>query len=175
MYDYKQTMNEDIRDHIRENYTQEEITEKLRNRDEWESELNDELWIDDAVTGNASGSYTFNSWKAQEYVNDNSDLLREALREFCTDGDTIAEKFLDGEWEYFDVTIRCYLLGSVLSDVLDELEEEFSEELENSEKSESAFDDFCAKFHGCDGCPFENLHTLDECKQAFRDQEEAQQ
>lgn len=130
MYDYKQAMNEDIRDHIRENYTPEEVIEKLQDRDEWESELNDELWAHDPVTGNASGSYTFNSWKAQEYVTDNTDLLREALRGFCTEPDTIAEKFLDGDWEYFDVTIRCYLLYSVIQEVLDELEEEFAEELE---------------------------------------------
>lgn len=130
MYDYNQAMNEDIRDHIRENYTPEEVIEKLQDRDEWESELNNELWTRDPVTGNASGSYTFNSWKAKEYVTDNTDLLREALCEFCTEPYTIAEKFLDGEWEYFDVTIRCYLLNSIICEVLDELEEEFAEELE---------------------------------------------
>lgn len=130
MYDYKQTMNDDIRDHIRENYAPEEIAEKLRDRDEWEQELNDDLWIDDSVTGNASGSYTFNRAKAREYVQDNTELLQEALREFCTESETIAEKFLNDDWEYFDVTIRCYLLGSVLYEVLDELEKEFPKELE---------------------------------------------
>lgn len=133
MYDYKQAMNEDIRDHIRENFTPEEVVEKLRDRDEWEQELNDDLWIDDSVTGNASGSYTFNRAEARDYVQDNTELLQEALREFCTDSETIAEKFLNDEWEYFDVTIRCYLLGSVLYEVLDELEEEFSEELEEAQ------------------------------------------
>jgi hypothetical protein len=130
MYDYNQAMNEDIRDHIRENYTPEEIVEKLQNRDEWETELQDDLWTCDPVTGNGSGSYTFNSWKAQEYVTQNTDLLREALEEFCEDAASIWERFLNEEWEYFDVTIRCYLLGSMISEVLDELEEEFAEELE---------------------------------------------
>jgi hypothetical protein len=132
MYDYKQTMNEDIRDNIRENYTPEEIVEKLQDRDEWESELHDDLWTCDSVTGNGSGSYTFNSWKAKEFVTENTDLLQEALREFCDDAEHIAQKFLDGEWEYFDVTIRCYLLGSMIHTVLDELEEEFSKELEDA-------------------------------------------
>lgn len=126
-YDYEMVMGADIRDYIRENYTEEEIREKLEDRDEWETELNDDMWISDSVTGNASGSYTFNRWKSEEYVTDNNDLLREALREFCVDAETIAEKFLDEEWEYFDVTIRCYLLGQVLHSVLDEIEEELEE------------------------------------------------
>lgn len=130
MYNYKQAMNEDIRDNIRENYTPEEIVEKLQDRDEWETELQDDLWTCDPVTGNGSGSYTFNSWKAQEYVTQNTDLLREALEEFCEDAASIGERFLNEEWEYFDVTIRCYLLGSMIHEVLDELEEEFEEELE---------------------------------------------
>lgn len=126
-YDYEMVMGADIRDYIRENYTEEEIREKLEDRDEWETELNDDMWISDSVTGNASGSYTFNRWKSEEYVTDNNDLLQEALREFCVDAETIAEKFLDEEWEYFDVTIRCYLLGQVLHSVLDEIEEELEE------------------------------------------------
>lgn len=128
-YNYHLAMNEDIRDYIRENYTEEEIRENLENRSAWEEELYDDLWVHDSVTGNASGSYTFNRWKAEEYVTDNNDLLREALREFCVDAETIAEKFLDEEWEYFDVTIRCYILGSVLYEVLDEIEAEFEEEI----------------------------------------------
>lgn len=128
MYDYKQTLNEDIRDHIRENYTPEEIAENLRDRDEWEQTLNDDLWVDDSVTGNASGSYTFNRWKARENVVENLDLLSEALAEFGEAATDTARLFLNEEWENFDVKIRCYLLGAVLSDVLDELEEEFSEE-----------------------------------------------
>lgn len=127
-YNYYDAMNADIRDYIRENYTEEEIRENLENRSTWEEELHDDLWVHDSVTGNASGSYTFNSWKAKENVTDNCDLLREALREFCEDAETIAEKFLDEEWEYFDVTIRCYILGSVIYQVLDEIEEELEEE-----------------------------------------------
>lgn len=127
-YDYEMAMNADIRDYIRDHYTEEEIREKLEDRDEWETELNDDMWVSDSVTGNASGSYTFNTWTAREYVTDNTETLQDALREFCTDAETIAEHFLNGDWEYFDVTIRCYLLGDVLSAVLDEIEEEFAEE-----------------------------------------------
>ena len=122
MYDYRAAMKEDIREYLNDNYTTEELTEKMEDRDAFAEELNDDLWVTDSVTGNASGSYTFNRWRAQEYVTDNMDLLREALQEFCTESETIREKFLDEEWEYFDVTIRCYLLYSSISDVLDERE-----------------------------------------------------
>lgn len=122
MYDYRAAMKEDIREYLNDNYTTEELTEKMEDRDAFAEELNDDLWVTDSVTGNASGSYTFNRWRAQEYVTDNMDLLREALQEFCTESETIREKFLDEEWEYFDVTIRCYLLYSSISDVLDEME-----------------------------------------------------
>lgn len=123
-YDYLEAMKEDIIEHLHESFTQEEIIEHLENREEWENELYDDLWCNDYVTGNASGSYTFNSWKAKEYVMDNGSLLREALEEFCVESDTIAEKFLDEEWEYFDVIIRCYLLGQAIDEALDGIEKE---------------------------------------------------
>jgi hypothetical protein len=90
------------------------------------------------VTGNASGSYFCNTYKARECVIDNVDLLSETLCEFGEDAETTARLFLNEEWENFDVKIRCYLLGSVLYEVLDELEEEFAEELENAEELEEA-------------------------------------
>lgn len=49
----------------------------------------------------------------------NWDLLNEALDEFEQNNINVIEK--GAEWA--DVTIRCYLLGSVISDVLDEMEE----------------------------------------------------
>ena len=122
MYDYREAMKDDIKEYLTDNYTNEELKEKMKDRDAFAEELNDDLWVTDSVTGNTSGSYTFNRWTAREYVTDNKDLLREALQEFCTDAQTIGEKFLDEEWEYFDVTIRCYLLYNMISEVLDEME-----------------------------------------------------
>ena len=52
------------------------------------------------------------------------DTVTEALREFCVDAETIAEKFLEEDWEYFDVAARCYILGAAISEALDEIEEE---------------------------------------------------
>lgn len=47
----------------------------------------------------------------------------EYISEHYTEEETIAEKFLDEEWEYFDVTIRCYLLDRAIENALDSLEE----------------------------------------------------
>lgn len=118
-YNYLETLKEDIRQAIEEGYN---LDEYRGDRDSLEQKLNDDLWIDDSVTGNASGSYTFNSYQAGEYVKENLDILKEAAEEFCcTDR---AEKWLfDEAWEDADVTIRCYLLGQAISEVLDEIEE----------------------------------------------------
>lgn len=122
-YDYENAVREDVLDWIREHYSNDEITEKLQERDDWEQELNDDLWTADSVTGNASGSYTFNAWEAEENVCHNLDLLGEALEEFGSDMD-----IMKSGAEACDVTIRCYLLGGAISAALDELEEEREED-----------------------------------------------
>ena len=126
MYDYLEAMKSDIMDYIHN----EVNTSEFSSREELEESLYDDLWTVDSVTGNGSGSYTFSRAEAEEYVNDNSDLLREAISEFGVDSETVAEKFLDADYEYFDVTIRCYLLGQAISEALDDMEDEltFSEE-----------------------------------------------
>lgn len=118
-YDYNYEMRQDVRNAIDEGYS---LDEWRGRRDELEEKLNEDLWIDDSVTGNASGSYYCNSYKAMEAVTDNTELLQEALEDFGADYDDIGQKFLRGDWEAFDVTVRCYLLSSIISDVLDEIE-----------------------------------------------------
>ena len=122
MYNYLEAMKQDIMDYIRNEVSTNEFT----SREELEESLYDDLWTVDSVTGNAIGSYTFNRSEAEEHVNDNSDLLREAISEFCIDSETVAEKFLNADYEYFDVTIRCYLLGQAISAALDDIENELT-------------------------------------------------
>lgn len=120
MYNYREAVKSDILVYIKENYTPEEIREELADRDDWEQSLNNDLWVDDSVTGNASGSYYCNAWKAEEAIAHNWDLLNDALLEFgCTDCNPIEK---GAEW--CDVTIRCYLLGECIAAALDDLEEE---------------------------------------------------
>ena len=114
-YSYLESMKEDIKNYITENY------EKKDYENISEEELHDDLWVEDSVTGNASGSYTFCRATAKEYVQDNMDLVQEMADEFGIDKATIGEKFLDDEWEWFDVSIRCYLLGAAIHESLEEL------------------------------------------------------
>ena len=126
-YNYLESMKEDVKEYII-NDSELSIDDLIYNRSELEEKLNEDLWAYDGVTGNASGSYTFNSYKAKEYVLDNMDLLEEMCNEFCVDAETIGKKFLDGAWEWMDVSIRCYLLGQAISEVLDDIENEQEED-----------------------------------------------
>ena len=119
-YDYRGAMLEDIKEYIRDNYTADEISDNLNDPDEWGERLHDEMWMADSVTGNASGSYTFSTYRAEEFLCHNLDLLAEAVEEFCGDMDV-----LKNGAEACDVTIRCYLLGQVLAEALEDLMEEY--------------------------------------------------
>lgn len=126
MYDYEMAVRDDVKQAIEENYTEDEIIQHLaEDRDGWQDELYDDLWVDDSVTGNASGSYTFNSYEAEQNIAGNWGLLSEALDEF---GESGADAIGNGA-EWCDVTIRCYLLGGALSSVLDEYEERYADEI----------------------------------------------
>ena len=119
-YDYLEQVTSDVKDAIYERYDVNELAVELEDRDSFEQELNDDLWCDDSVTGNASGSYYCNAWKAEESLCHNLDLLGEALQEFGCSPDYMAENGA----EACDVTIRCYLLPQAISAALDEIEEE---------------------------------------------------
>lgn len=105
-YNYFESMKEDVKEYL------EGTDERDFNK------LYDEMFLEDSITGNASGSYTFNTYKAEENICHNQNLLKEALEEF---GEDYVEALEKGA-EYCDVTIRCYLLGQVLTEVLEELE-----------------------------------------------------
>jgi len=77
--------------------------------------LNEKCWDNDGVTGNASGSYTFSRWEAENNIAHNLDTLVEACGEF---GQDIGEAIRKGA-EYCDVTIRCYLLGEAVALAID--------------------------------------------------------
>lgn len=113
-YDYRQAMHEDIVNWL---YDHREIINECDNIDDLTERLNDDLWTEDSVTGNGSGSYYCNAWRAAEALAFNWDLLLEALEEFGQSGVNPIEK---GE-EWCDVTIRCYLLGEMIGEVLDSI------------------------------------------------------
>lgn len=121
-YNYFKNVKEDVKEAIKERYEKDEILGDEIDTDN----LYDDLFIDDSVTGNASGSYTFNTYEAEENIAHNMDLLKEALDEF---GGEYGEALERGA-EFCDVTIRCYMLGQVISEAIEELKEELEEEAE---------------------------------------------
>lgn len=121
MYNYLEAMENDVREAIKNDY---DLNAWRGDRDGLEEKLNDDLWIDDSVTGNGSGSYTFNREKAREYVQDDGrEYIEDMCADFGIDAAEVGRRFLDDDWEWFDVSIRCYLLGQAVAAVLDELEE----------------------------------------------------
>ena len=118
-YNYFEAVKNAVLDYINEN----EIKVTTSNKDELAEQLHDDLWANDSVTGNGSGSYFFNTWKAEEALCHNLDLLGEACEEFGSTADLLK----DGA-EACDVTIRCYLLPQAISEALDELEEDDEDE-----------------------------------------------
>lgn len=130
-YDYEAQVLSDVKDWIKEN--DDCIKERLDedtyelDKDDLKSFLQEELWVADSVTGNASGSYFCNAWKAESALCHNLDLLCEALEEFdCQD----YRKYLESA-ETSDVTIRCHLLYAAIDEAVDAIGTEVRELPEN--------------------------------------------
>ena len=132
---YFNEMYDDVLEYIAENIELADYTEDGElDREALEETLNDECFIADSVTGNASGSYYFNRFKAAEKVHSEIDLLIEALECFGDEAESYKRAILDPE--YADVTIRCYYLGEVVARVLDDIEEAYNEAEAGIELSE---------------------------------------
>lgn len=119
-YNYNENVKEDIKEYLKENYTKEEVEGFKQDS----SDLYDILFMEDSITGNASGSYYCNTWKSEEAICHNLDLLAEALESFGCEG----IDYLNKGAEWCDVSIRCYVLGQVLDDAISEFLEESEEE-----------------------------------------------
>lgn len=118
-YNYLENVKNDVKTYVQDNL--EELESEFgklseETKDEISEHLYDTLWTEDSVTGNASGSYTFNTWEAEENVCHNWDLVEEAANEFDLDAESLGRGA-----EYWDVTIRCYLLPQAIEAVLSEM------------------------------------------------------
>ena len=130
-YDYLSAVESDVREYIENNVNFHDYSDL----DEMKEDLNEKLFVNDSVTGNASGSYTFNAWKAEEYLCHNLDLLAEANEEFGGSSDILS----DGA-EMCDVTIRCYLLGQAIENVAPDMWQDWEDSQENSDEEEEIED-----------------------------------
>ena len=120
MYNYIEAMKQDIREYIEDRNAYD--IDLADGRDAIEEQLNDSLWIADSVTGNGSGSYTFNTWQAEENLSHNWDLIEKCAAEYHNEPVIRTGWYHGAEW--WDVSIRCYLLGEAISEVLDEFDDE---------------------------------------------------
>lgn len=127
-YDYLSAVESDVREYIENNVNFHDYSDL----DEMKEDLNEKLFVEDSVTGNASGSYTFNTWKAEEYLCHNLDLLAEANEAFGGSSDILS----DGA-EKCDVTIRCYLLGQAIENVAPDMWQDWEDSQEESEEEEN--------------------------------------
>lgn len=109
-YNYLESMVHDIKDYLKHEL---DIT-RFDSADDLKDYLNDELFCNDSITGNASGSYWFSTWKAEEALCHNYDLLQEAMEEMGT---------IPESAEGADVIIRCYLLYEAVDKAVDEFVE----------------------------------------------------
>lgn len=91
-------------------------TDDEQTKDELHEKLYDILFSDDAVTGNGSGSYTMNTFKAEEYVSHNLSLLANAFDDFGYDSKAIIDTLIKPEW--CDVLIRCYMLSTCIDEAI---------------------------------------------------------
>ena len=133
MYNYYENVKSDLKEALEEYQEYSKYDWLEDDPDEIGEEVYEKAWIDDSVTGNGSGSYFFNTYKSEEALCHNLDLLGEALSEFGYEGNALAEQMGKGA-EACDVTIRCYILGQVIGETI----EEYIEELKEAKTDEEA-------------------------------------
>lgn len=131
-YDYTEAITADILQSIIDNceineeektitdysgnvYNLEEADNDNGTKEDLIEALNNDMWIDDSITGNGSGSYTFNTWKARCNLWNNEELIEEVTKEFEITPENASNP------EYMDVSIRCYLLTGAIETVIDEI------------------------------------------------------
>ena len=114
MYNYLEEMTRDILDLIVDYDPEDE---------NFRDSLYDDLWAEDAITGNGvEGRYFKTDEEAHDAVfgsEENTNLLIEALEEFGNEPDDYKKAIKNPH--FADTTIRCYLLGSAIDKAIQEL------------------------------------------------------
>lgn len=121
-YDYDQAVYDDVWSWVKERLDNDELPHFTKDRlKEWLEEM---LFTEDSVTGNGSGSYTFNRYTAEKYICHNIEYIFDKFEEL---GYTVDHKSSIYA-EELDVTMRCALLNEAIDKVVEfEIPEEFWE------------------------------------------------
>lgn len=122
MYNYRLSIKEDVTEFILDSDFSLILEDGIETKAQtiYDS-IYDDAFMDDSVTGNASGSYYCNAFRAKEALAGNEYLYEEAVEEFCLDAETVAKNVFC--YEYMDVTIRCYLLPEILEEISEYIED----------------------------------------------------
>lgn len=122
IYSYPSHVKQDIKTFIEKRLDSGTFGMLVQGDEDTIEDVKDLMFDQDDVTGNGSGSYTFNTFKAEQNLMGNWDLLREAKEELQPNVDLIEK----GP-EYCDVMIRCYLLdwcfNKALAEIVNDTEE----------------------------------------------------
>ena len=114
-YDYYDAVKEDVLKVIEKD--DELLPREDEDEEDYEERLTDALWASE-VTGNGPYAYYYSDEDdAIAAVMGNLDLCRKAYQEFGVDEDAVA--FMSNI-RSADVTIRCYILSSVIHDIIEE-------------------------------------------------------
>lgn len=120
--DYRAQIKEDIKEYLTDEDLWPTAEPGTSEYDDQYDKAYDQCWLADSVTGNASGSYTFNTWQAAENV---SHLLWDEDLWLLINGDmSVKVEDIEEGPEHLDVLIRCSLLSECLNDVLREKREQ---------------------------------------------------
>ena len=124
-YNYLEAVKDDVETWLVDNSSQfEEIKDnnKIDGVIDWDGvkeDLNDILWNEDSITGNGSGSYTFNREKARDYVlSDGLQYLKELVDEGWLTHESIGKDVTNYNFESLDVSLRCYFLSQAIEEVI---------------------------------------------------------
>ncbi len=116
-YDYKKHITNDVKSYIKDNYHLTNLYHDLGDdKNLLISTLFDKLVNEDSVTGNGSGSRTFNRYEAERDLLGNWGLMLEAKNSEAPFVDILEE----GP-EYADCLIRTYVLEPAIRDAVRDL------------------------------------------------------
>lgn len=119
-YDYVDAVHRALLDDVK-SYGDEIVDQyhgTVESVEDFADALRDFAWDDDGVTGNPSGSYWCNAWRAKCCLWDNHGILGDALELFGYEKEPESA-------ETCDVLIRCYVVDRFALDFCEE--EEFAE------------------------------------------------
>ena len=116
IYSYPKAVKSDIREYLKDELDVGTFGLLIQGDDDTIEDVREALFEDDSITGNASGSYTMNTLKAEENLVGNWDLLEEVMSEFDLHVNPIEK---GAEW--CDSLIRCYLVDWCFTEAIKEI------------------------------------------------------